>query len=113
VQRPRHLFLSALIALTAALAFAAPLFHAHLDAAHAVAQGLCGEHPPASGDGAGDGHPCTLCLAHAHASAALVRVVPICEPPARTARAAAEAPQAEHSVDPGHPGAPRAPPFSA
>jgi hypothetical protein len=113
VRRQRPLLLSAFIALTAALAFGAPLFHAHLDAAHAVAQGqLCGEHPPADGSNPSGGYPCSLCLASAHASAALVRVTPLFEGPARSSRAVSGHAQTDHSVDVGASGAPRAPPLS-
>jgi hypothetical protein len=113
VRRQRPLLLSAFVALTAALAFGAPLFHAHLDAEHAIAQGLCGEHPPAGGDVPSDGHPCSLCLASAHTGAALMRMSPLFEGSALSTRAVAISPHTDHWVDVGPSGAPRAPPLFA
>jgi hypothetical protein len=114
VQRARSAgaLLSACISLTAALAFTAPLAHAHLEAADAAAQGLCGEHLPAGAPLPG-ADPCSLCLAGGHATAAIEHGTPLLEGPALPASPAKALPQVDRSVPRSRPGTPRAPPLPA
>jgi hypothetical protein len=102
--------MSAGIALAVALAIAAPLAHAHLDARDAASQALCGDHAPA-GDGAPGSGACALCLATGHAPAALAFCASAPPAPADPA-AAALAPRAPlaRSGARGDPADPRAPP---
>ena len=112
-QSARSALLSTLVssglALTTVLAVAAPLVHAHLDAASSGTIGLCGEHTQ-TGAGVPDTGPCPICLAAGHGAAALARelaqlLLPV--PPARPVAACA----ATLCAAPDRcPGAPRAPP---
>jgi len=105
-------FLCASLALAAALALSAPLVHAHLEAAGAAAQGLCGEHHPDSAPTPGS-DACSLCLAGAHAPALREPGAPLWQLPAAPASEPASAPQVDLSIARGQPGTPRAPPFPA
>lgn len=105
-------FLCATLALAAALALSAPLVHAHLEAAGAAAQGLCGEHHPDSAPAPGS-DACSLCLAGAHAPALREPGAPLWELPAAPVSAEAPAPAVELSIARNRPGTPRAPPFPA
>jgi hypothetical protein len=110
-RRPANAGLLTLwIAFVTALAFTAPLAHAHLDAAQAATHGLCGDHDP-SRDAAPD--PCTLCLAGGHAPGSLPRAAGCHATPSRPAIPASEAPAPIASAPARRPGAPRAPPLSA
>jgi hypothetical protein len=103
--------LSATLSLAAALAFAAPLAHVHLEASGAMARGLCGEHVP-GGDEAPQAEACSICLAGGHAIGAADRAFTCIEAPAVSNRTQAPASPAAPAALHRRPGAPRAPPFS-
>jgi hypothetical protein len=103
-------FLCATLALAVALALSAPLVHAHLEAAGAASQGLCGEHHSESAPLPGP-DACSLCLAGAHAPALREPSAPLWELSAAPASEEASAPQVDLSIARGQPGTPRAPPF--
>lgn len=109
--QPSSRAVAAVALLAVALGAAAPLAHAHLDAAQAAAAGLCGEHhAPEQGE---PGKDCTLCLAGAHTAAAFdSRARALSSGPERPAACAAAASDPA-SAAPRAPGNPRAPPQRA
>jgi hypothetical protein len=109
-RRPASALLSATLSLAAALAFAAPLAHVHLEAADALARDLCGEHLPAGAQAPG-GDVCSICLAGGHAIGAIDRTAPEIGAPVLATSVEPARPPVDLSAPQGLPGAPRAPPF--
>jgi len=98
------------ISLATALALAAPLAHAHLDATTTSEAGLCGEHAPLESNAGAE--PCQLCVAGGHA-AALANAALALPAPAPVATPPSAAPDRSPGAPSRRPGRPRAPPPTA